>query len=222
MGCEQADPREAMLEKEREVLEMARKNNDWNVATQAIYNILALSPADSAYRDSLAMLYYDRGAFVQAIQVGNKLLQQRPNDTVLVEMMAIAKESAGQLKESLEHYQQLYEDTRKPYYLYQIASIEFKLRRFNESAVTLNKLLSQEGLEDETVIITYERGRQQRVPIQAAAINIQGVLALEMEKFDLAKQAFEQALQLAPEFQLAKNNLQALKNQSQQASVGQS
>lgn len=219
VGCQ--NPSNTMLKTQKEVYQQALEYNDLATATQAVYNILELSPQDSAYKDSLAQIYFSRGAHVQAVNVGDELLNNRPEDTTLLEMMAVSKEAIGQNEEALEHYQKLFKKQDDPYYQYQIASIQFKMKRYNECNATLQTLLQRSDLEGKKVSISYNRGRQQQVPVKAAAYNIRGVLALQLKKNDVAKKSFQKATKLHEDFVLAKNNLKAMQNAQQQAETGQ-
>jgi tetratricopeptide (TPR) repeat protein len=219
IGCQNSS--QTMLKTQKEVYQQALEYNDLATATQAVYNILELSPQDSAYKDSLAQIYFSRGAHVQAVNVGDELLNNRPEDTTLLEMMAVSKEAIGQNEEALNHYGKLFKKQDDPYYQYQIASIQFKMKRYNECNSTLQTLLQRSDLKDKKVSISYKRGRQQQVPVEAAAYNIRGVLALQLKKNDVAKKSFKKATELHKDFVLAKNNLKAMQNAQNQAQTGQ-
>jgi hypothetical protein len=50
-------------------------------------------------------------------------------------------------------------------------------------------------------------GQSQQVSLKAAAFNVKGIIGLELNQDDAAKQNFEEAIKLFPDFVLAKGNL---------------
>ncbi len=209
------DPKSALMKVNKDIYKQALRFSDINVATHAIYNIMALSPNDSSYLDSLCMLYFNGRASLQCINVGMSILENNPNDTTILEMVAISKQAIGALKEAHDDYEKLYGMSNKAYHLYQMASINYNLKRLTEAQTAINQLAQHPDFEKEEVNITYGQGKNQKVPMTAAVWNIQGVLALENKDAATAQQAFAKAVELYPEFILAKSNLEALEKQAQ-------
>ena len=50
----------------------------------------------------------------------------------------------------------------------------------------------------------------QEVPMRAAAYNVKGICAMELNQEEAAKQNFNKAVELFPDFALAKGNLDAM------------
>ena len=48
----------------------------------------------------------------------------------------------------------------------------------------------------------------QEVPMKAAALNVKGICAMELNQPDAAKDNFKKALEIDPDFALAKGNLE--------------
>ena len=196
----------------KKVFQQSLAYNDLSVATEAVHGILASDPEATNWLDTLATLYFQRGAFPQCLLTSNDILKDNPENTNALEMRAISKENLGLLKEALADYEVLYGKTKNIYHLYQISTIQFGLRRFGECEQTVNAMLADERGKEETILITIDRG-QQRVPFYAACHNLLGVLQLDMGKKDVAKKHFETALQIYPEFALAKANMEAMNKQ---------
>lgn len=188
--------------------------SDLGTAVVAVQSILASSPDKENFKDTLAYLYFNGSQFVQSLLVGNDVLEKNPTNENVLEIVAISQQSLGLLKESLESYEKLYGMSQSVYHKYKIASLEFNLKRFGECQNTINQLMQMPGT-DEKITITAGNRQSQNVSIKAALLNMQGVMALELKQNDQAKQSFEAALNLEPEFVLAKANLQAMSQQSE-------
>jgi tetratricopeptide (TPR) repeat protein len=183
---------------------------DFAVATNAVYGLLALKPDSVALYDTLAALYFQRGAWPQVVLVTTNLLERNPANQPALELRAVANQSLGRARESLSDYESLFAKNGNPYHLYEIAALQFAMKRFGECEGSVQRLLSDKTIEEKTIVITLQDGRSQDVPLAAAAMNLHGVMNMEQGKKDIAKNSFEMALKVYPEFLLAKNNLDAL------------
>lgn len=193
----------------QKVYEQGLRYNDLAVSTQAVHGIIAADPEATHWLDTLATLYFQRGAFAQCLLTSTEALQNTPGNQTTMEMAAVSKENLGLLKEALADYEQLYSKSQNIFHMYQISTIQYGLRRFGECEQTVNRLLADPKGKEETILINSERG-QQRVPFYAACQNLLGVLMLDLGKQDMAKKHFDQAILIYPEFALAKANLLAL------------
>jgi tetratricopeptide (TPR) repeat protein len=212
------DPTAKQIELQKTVYKTAMENGDLNTATTAVYQLVELEPT-KAWKDTLLGVYFGRGAYVQTVLLGEKLLEGRENDTTLLEYLAFSKEALGMFEESLKAYKKLYEDSKELNHLYQIASLQFNLRRYNECVSSLNKITQDPKAESTKVSIRYGRGETQEVPVMAAVFNINGVLAMQQKDFKSAEASFQKALQIFPDFALAKGNIQAMAQSSEQEAM---
>jgi tetratricopeptide (TPR) repeat protein len=194
----------------RKIYDTALNYNDFAVATEAMYHLIALQPGVDALKDTLAALYFQRGAWPQVVLLTTELLTGNPSNIGALELRAVANQSLGRAKESLEDYESLYKQNKNPYHLYEIASLQLAMKRFGECEQSVRQLLSDMSIKDKEIAITVQDGRSQQVPLAAAAMNMNGVLDLEQGKKDSAKGHFENAIKVFPEFLLAKNNLDAM------------
>jgi len=155
-------------------------------------------------------LYFNAGAYVQTILLGKEIMEQKPDNKEVLELVAVSEQNLGAQKEALEHYEQLYQLTQSPFHLYQIASLQYSLKRYGECEMSVNRILADPAAGEEMVGITIGKGQTQKVPLKAAAYNMKGVIAMDLSKNDIAKNNFEEALEIFPEFQLASLNLKSL------------
>lgn len=209
-GCAERPDSFRQIEIQKKIFREAVKYTDFPVARAALYNIIALNPGDSAYVDSLFFFYASTRAFPQAVFLGNELIAKNPEDTTVRELLAISKHAMGLMKEALEDYEALFAKTSYPDHLYQIASLQYNLKRVEECNRSIARLLEMPGIEKKTVEIQYGQNQAQDVPIKAAAYNILGVLARDVSQNEAAITAFQKALELFPDFELAKGNLEVM------------
>jgi tetratricopeptide (TPR) repeat protein len=205
-----SDPTADAMQHYRQIYDAAIGYNDFAVATDAMYHMIALRPTDAALKDTLAGLYFQRGAWPQVVLVTTDILLANATNQAALELRAVANQSIGRAKEALADYEQLYKLAQNPYHLYEIAALQFSMKRLGECELTVRQLLADGSLKDKTIAITVQDGRSQEVPLHAAALNLNGVLDLEQGKKDSAKVHFENALKVYPDFILASDNLAAL------------
>jgi tetratricopeptide (TPR) repeat protein len=194
-----------------QVYQLAIKNGDYQTAVTALYYEMAENPNKKELRDTLAAVYFAIRAFPQCLTVVTELLQERPNDQRLLEVSALCLQAFGSLeglKRSLEQYEKLYGLSKSVYHLYQIATLQYNLKRSGECGLSVEQLLKSPDIDKEKVSISAGQNQTQEVSMRAAALNIRGVLLLEAKNIEGAKQNFKEALKLEPNFILAKGNLE--------------
>lgn len=195
---------------------------DLSTATVALYNAIALKPERKDLLDSLAYLYFAGERYGQVYLLAEKLLKQDEKRDDIREMLAVAKQSLNMPKEALIEYEKLYASTKNIHNLYQMATLQYQLKRYGECIASLNQIISNPEAEKIQIAIKNQDGSGQNVPMKAAALNIKGICAMEMNQEEVAKENFNEALKIFPEFILAKNNLQFLvQNKSEKNSSAQ-
>lgn len=198
------------------IFRSALKYGDLIVAKQALYEMIALKPADKSLKDSLAYVYINLGSMREAILLTREILENDPSNTNILEVRAIAEQSLGMAKESLTSYETLYGKTKNVYHLYQIATLQYELKRLAECNSSVDQILTSSEVDKKEIQVgTGARGQQQKVTLKAAALNVKGVLAMDLNENTIAKTCFEEALKQTPDFVLAKNNLDFLTKKNQ-------
>jgi len=196
----------------RGIYEQASNYSDFIVAREALYNMLALRPERTGLKDTLTYLYYNSGNHVQVILLGREILQAKPDKADILELVAVSQQNLGLLKDALESFEKLFSITKDVYHQYNIASLQYMLKRYGECSENLNSIIASTDTTGE-VTISDNNGTSQKVPLKAAAFNMRGVIALEINQSDVAKQNFQKALELFPDFALAKSNLDKINAQ---------
>ena len=187
----------------------ALKNYDLQAATVALYTMQALKPERADLNDSLALLYFAGERYAQAYLVGQAIVNADPKRNDMLEMVAVSKQNLGMIKESLADYEKLYGAEKSVYFLYQMATLQYQLKRYGECVASLDQILANADADKQKVSIRVQGGSQE-APMKAAAYNVKGICAMELNQPDAAKENFNKALQIFPDFVLAKANLDTL------------
>ena len=194
----------------------ALKNYDLQAATVALYTMQALKPERTDLNDSLALLYFAGERYAQAYLIGEGIVKADPKRTDMLELVAVCKQNLGLIKESLSDYEKLYTEEKSVYYLYQIATLQYQLKRYGECVASLDQIIGNPEAEKQKVNIRMQGGSQD-VMMKAAALNVKGICAMELNQEEAAKDNFNKAIQLAPDFALAKGNLDLIAKKAAQA-----
>lgn len=202
---------------ERAVYLNALKYSDLAVAKNAVYKMIALNPTDQTLKDSLLFIYFNAGSFGQSILLCRELLAADASRSNILEIKAVSEQNLGMVKESLESYEKVFAQSKSIYHQYQIAVLQYQIKRFGECNANLSEILKNEKALTEKVTITVTQEQSQQVILKAAALNILGVMNLEGKRDVEAKANFAEALKIQPDFALAKNNLSLVEKKSKPA-----
>lgn len=196
-----------MFKVQMETYKSALKYYDLPTAVTALYTAMAIKPERKDLRDSLAFIYFAGERFGQANAIAEEILKEQPNRFDLLEVAAVSKQSLGALKEALVDYEKVYKESKQVFHLYQIAAIQYQLKRYGEAVESLDKIIASPESETQKVSIRLQNNQSQSIVAKAAALNIKGIISLELNQNDAARKLFEEASRLAPEFELPKGNL---------------
>jgi tetratricopeptide (TPR) repeat protein len=206
------------FEVQSRVYKAALKNYDIPTATSALYNMQALKPERTDLNDSLALLYFAGERYAQAYLIGEEIVKNDPKRKDMLELVAVSKQNLGLIKESLSDYEKLYAIDKSIFYLYQMATEQYQLKRYGECVASLDQIIANPESEKQKVNIRVQGGGQE-VVMKAAAYNVRGICASDMGQKDAAKENFTKAIEIAPDFALAKGNLEALDKKDDEKST---
>ncbi len=196
---------------QEKVLHLAARYGDVPVYKHALYQLMAMEPDNTAWKDSLAILYFRSGNYPQNILLINELLKSRPGDTTLLQMQAQSYEALGDLKKSVELYDKVFSKNPKNILIgYRLAWNQYLLKRTEEAYQTLMKLKKLDFPEKLQVTVPAGEKKMQKVPFKAAYYNLLGLVTYDLHNWKLAVSYFDQALKVYPDFVSAKQNKNAL------------
>ncbi len=195
----------------------ARKNalaNRWNdpdVARESLFDLVTLYPGNDSLVYSLALDYYTNQKYVSSILVLQDLLARSPKNPEALQLAASGFESINISEKALEKYEALYLVNGSTVALYKMAVLQYDVKKYAESKTNVEILLTKSDIETMKVTITDSEKKQKEYSLKVAILNLKGMVAQQLGEKDTAKKAFEDALALAPDFPLAKQNLAKLK-----------
>jgi tetratricopeptide (TPR) repeat protein len=189
----------------------AIKYNDVNMAVNALFNLTVMEPQNDSLLFSLAYLYFEDQKYFSAVLTLNDVILLNPDNISALEMKAVSLERIGATEKALETYESLYlKSDDNLNYLYKVAVFQYDLKRFNESKTNIDILLSKSEADEINYIFAAEDNQEQEIPMRASLHNLKGLIAKDSGNLDEAKKQFSIALEISPEFYLAKKNLQEL------------
>ncbi|MBR9998637.1 MAG: hypothetical protein KFF73_06690 [Cyclobacteriaceae bacterium] len=191
----------------------ALKYNDVNMAIDALYNLAVMEPQNDSLLFSLAYLYFDSQNYFSSVLTLNDVLMLNPDNISALEMKAVSLERVGATEKALEAYESLYlKSDNNLNYLYKVAVFQYDLKRYGESKTNIDILLSKSESDEIKYMFPNEDDQQQEIPMRASLHNMKGLIARDGGNPTEAKKQFTIALEISPEFFLAKKNLSELSN----------
>jgi predicted Zn-dependent protease len=188
---------------------------DYQSAIYALHHLLLDDPENSFLQDSLAYMYARTGNIPSCLAWCDLCLEKRPNSLFILNLSANLLESANMDKEALARFETLHQNTGSNFYRYKISSLQFELGRYGESLVNIESMLQDSSTSPELIMVTWDDVSRE-VPMRAALLNLRGNLELQVNQEGKARKSFRQALKIAPEFALPRNNIRALDEKNRQ------
>jgi len=211
---EPVDIRKTMVYRmQRGIYLRAMKYSDTNTAINALYNICILEPQNDSVLFTLAYMYFDNQKYLAATLTLTDVLLLNPNNIQALEMKAVSLEQIGAFDKSLEDYESLYLKTNNINFLYKVAIFQYELKRYKEARTNIDILLSNAKADELKIYFPDENKQEQEIVMRASLHNLKGLIAKAEGNTEEAKKQFGIALEVQPEFYLAKTNLQELSNQ---------
>lgn len=189
----------------------AIKYNDYATATTKLYDIVAFYPQDDSLRMDLALLYYQRQMYPSALLVAMDVTKLNPDYVEAIELLGICYENLGLKDQSLEAYEKLYLKTNDIRFQYKMVFLQYDVKRYKECLTNTEILLQNPEIENYTVAFPISETEQKDFTYKVAATNLLGLVHKELGNIDKAREAWENVLAMAPDFQFAKTNLEELK-----------
>lgn len=183
---------------------------DYHSAIFAAQCILQQDSTQKAFIDSLPELYAAVNNFAATEIYTDKALKARPQDEKLLQLKALCLQEAGKGQELMDMYQKLYASTKKPNYLYQVATIQLASGDVKSAESTVKELEPIIASSKDSVDFMVSETEKQKVPIKAALYNVKAYIAAQHNDLLGAKKNFELALKEFPDFITAQQNYMRL------------
>jgi tetratricopeptide (TPR) repeat protein len=192
------------------VYHQAMKVGDFNTAIAAVHSILAETPDNTSYYDTLSILYFRNSQFPQAALSAQELLVREPRNEKMLNIAARSFEMLEMQDSALKYFTQLHAIDQSPEYQYQIAMTQFKLNDIPSSKESAQKVVGDKRADTMQMLISTNETGEQVVPLKAAAFNLLGTISHTEKKDDEARGFYKMALTLYPDFIIVQNNLKRL------------
>lgn len=189
---------------------IATKYGDYDMARTALYNMLAAYPGNDSLLYSLSYLYFQSEKYAPAVLAAQDLVTRNPNHLGALEISAAGYQTLGLKDKSLAAYETLYLKSSDYQTLYKIAFLQFDMERLKECMTNADILLEKSESDSLTVFYATEDNQQKEYPIKVSLYNLKGLVSQKYGDKDSAKKYYQQALDVAPDFALAKQNMEAL------------
>ena len=189
---------------------LATEYGDSQTKVQNILSIISLEGENSSYKDSLAIAYFQNNNFLSAHLTSKELLIKKPNNVILSEINAISLTKLNATKEAIDAYEKLFLLTNKMSDGYQLAFLQYSIKRLSEAKVSITRALECEPMEKAYLQFPVDKNSNQNVPLKAAAYNLKGLISFELKEYSEASTFFNESLKIMPEFATATQNANAV------------
>jgi len=190
---------------------VAARWSDADVVKDALYDLIVEDPNNDSLIFQLAYLYYDNQKYPSSILIGQDLLNRNPKNVQVLELVALSYENLHIYDRALQNYESLFLLTNSTSMLYKMAVLQFELKRYQETLTNADILLSKPEADSLKVIFADAKNQEKEYPIRVALNNLKGMVYKAQGDKVNARKHFETALKMAPDFLLAKQNLDGLK-----------
>lgn len=190
---------------------IATRWGDYDVAKDALYDLITEFPGNDSLIFALAYFYYENQKFPSCVMVCNDLLARNAKNQAALELSGISYENLNIKDKALQSYESLFLITNSNSTLYKMASLQYDLKRYEEVLINTEILLSKPQADSLTVTFNDAQSKATEHPLKAALLNLKGLAYKAQGDAVKAKKSFEEALKIDPTFEAAKQNLVSMK-----------
>jgi tetratricopeptide (TPR) repeat protein len=202
----------SLLNHYKEYYKQMKTQGDVQGVINALTHLSILSP-DQARKDTLAVLYMNEGKHIQALNTIGIALKENDSD-MAVEVKARSLQMVNQIDRSVEHYEELYRRNPNSLVAYELADLKIQLDDL--LGATKHITFGIANSKSDVMRTFYESQSQYQVPMKAAFIYLKALVRFKENKslnIDAAIEIMDEALVIAPNFNLAKISKEALLSQ---------
>ena len=208
----QAQESKNLLDHYSNYYKQMKSQGDIQGVINALTHLNIIDPNEKR-KDTLAVLYMNEGRFIQALNtIGVESLDS--DSDMAVEVKAISLQSLNEIERALPHYEELFKRKPNPYIAYELADIKIQLNDFLGALKHITFGIANSN--DDIYRNYFDTQTQYQVPMKAAFIYLKGLLTFKENKeenIDKAITLMDEAIELAPNFNLAKISIDALNAQ---------
>ena len=189
----------------------AERWNDTELMKSSLLDIIVENPGYDSLIAELGYFYYSEQKYASSMLIAQDLLRRQPKNIDYLEMAATSAQQLGAADKALQNYETLYLINNNIRTLYQVAFLQYQLKRYAECATSIDIIMNNPGLENEKATFQDAKGASKQYPMKVSVLNLKGLMLLDQNDKAGAKKAFTEALAISPDFMLAKANLEKTK-----------
>lgn len=193
-------------EKYVELYKRSLAMKDFTTSIHAIQMIL-LTDSTNSLRDSLPELFGAISNLEACMLATEQAMIRHPQNEKFQKIMLVCMQQIGDTEGQFALLNNLYEKSGKVEYLIQIATIQLQGGQIQEASKMVDKLMREFKTSKDSIDVFIDNTKQQKVPLMAALWNMKGFIYMQQKNIDKAKEAYFKALEIYPEFEMPKNNL---------------
>ena len=186
-----------------------QSQSDIQGVINALTHLNILIP-NQARTDTLSTLYMNEGRHVEALNTIGIEKNEADSD-LAVQVKAFSLKAINDIDQSLIHYEELFKRKPNPFIAYELA--EMKIRKGDLLGATRNITFGIANSNGDIVRNYYETQQPYSVPMKAAFIYLKGLVKINEDRennIDETIGIMEEALAVAPNFNMAKISIDAL------------
>ncbi len=186
------------------VYQNALQMGDVNVAINACYHIIANDSTQTNYYDTLVYLYLNTSNQGSTYLAARKSLQYNPGNAKNTKLAADYAKALGMPDTAIMYYKKTFMLNNKLENLYDVAQVQYNMGNDVAAEQTVDIIIKSPNSEKEKLLIAIDKENTQEIPAKAAALNIKGMVYIQMGQKDIALRYFDEALKISPEFKIPK------------------
>ena len=191
-----------------------QQQGDIQGVINAMTHLVLLEP-NVKRKDTLAALYMNEGKYVQALNlIGVELLESDTN--LATEVKAVSLKSLNEPKRAIEHYEVLYKQKRTVSLAYELADL--KIQTDDLTGASLNITYGIANATTDMMKPYYETQTPYQVPVLAGFMYLKAIAKFRENpetNHDASILILNEALQLAPNFNMANLAIDAIRAQKE-------
>lgn len=204
-----AQDNSALLKHYEAYYKQMQKQGDVQGVINALTHLNVLSPSQGRL-DTLAVLYMNGNKHIQALNtIGIEKIAS--DSDMAVEVKAISLQVLNQPERAIEQFEELFKRKPSAMIAYELADLKTQIN--DDTGATLHITYGIANSKADVMRTFYEKQTPYQVPIKAAFVYLKGLIKFKENNelnIDAAVAILDEALQLAPNFNLAQISKEAL------------
>jgi tetratricopeptide (TPR) repeat protein len=199
----------ALLKHYKAYYKQMQSQGDVQGVINALTHLNILSPSKTRL-DTLAVLYMNNGKHMQALNTIGVETKADDSD-MAVEVKAISLQALNQPKLAVEQFAELFKRNPNVLIAYELADLKIQLDDLTGASVNITYGIA--NAKDDIKRTFYDQQTPYQVPVKAGFIYLKGLIKYKENNelnIDAAIAFFDEALQIAPNFNLAQISKNAL------------